>query len=266
MEPEERKRLLSNLRLLSFFSFLPPHVQRLLYYGIPMQEPKPDQHRRVQTYITALVNERWTDQQIQDFFTSDLPFQAIAIFKETHQGDHERVITDSVASACSRPEYKNASDTVLTRLLDKDWWLNGRKQLPVDCELQPSLSPDALPCLHRLGTFAHRLYDNPQPGHYLAALPMGIGKTRKFLLPFVFHCVKENPQRGLIVAVERREQVKEYAAWVNAELGKAGIKPQAFALVGHDKVSCPLAKEGKPYSPEDCPTYHQRYAAKASAY
>src|SRR5262249_10532752 len=103
--------------------------------------------------------------------------------------------------------------------------------------------------LHRLATFAQQLYTTPQSGYYLATLPIGFGKTTGFLLPFVIHCIQQNPTTGIIVALERRREVKKYAREVNDNVGA----PVAYPLFSHDPDAC---------SPT-CTKYHTAYTEQA---
>ena len=133
--------------------------------------------------------------------------------------------------------------------------------LPTQADLHPYLSTDKI-ALHRLATFAHKLYERKHTGHYVCTLPIGYGKTTGFLVPFVIECTKRDSSKGITIACERMEQVKEYTDLVNESLKRE----VAFPLLGHHPDSCPLAQQDKPYNSKECSRYHAVYAKKAKDY
>ena len=116
--------------------------------------------------------------------------------------------------------------------------------------------------LSDLAVFAHETFEGKHSGKYVSNLPIGYGKTIGFLLPFVVDAMRRNSTKGIIVACERKEQVIQYAQYVN----KAVRKDVAFPLVGHDPISCPLAKQGERYNHRKCSPHHKRYADRAAEF
>jgi len=120
----------------------------------------------------------------------------------------------SIAEARSTPSEDNDGGCAYPLFLDPACWRNGHESVPADFCTQPYLQTGKV-ALHRLATFAYDMYEGRHDGHHVSTLPIGYGKTRDFLIPFVIDCVKRDPSQGIIIAVERIEQVKKYARQVN---------------------------------------------------
>ena len=133
--------------------------------------------------------------------------------------------------------------------------------IDVEAKSHPCLTTQT-PNLRRLATLAQELYDGTRSGTYLAPLPIGAGKTQKFLIPFAAYCAKTTPARGLILAIERMDDVVNYAGQINEKVGQDA----AFGLVTHHRRACPRAAEGLSYDPEQCQLHHKKYAAQAPHY
>lgn len=240
--------------LVSFVEHLPPYARRLIVRGEPMN-PVGEEHEWVQGYVTTLLHSGWTPHHIGSLFFSDLILlRSVEVFQAEYgkgqkaRQELRRIITNALNN-------KERSHHCLPQLLDPVCWLEERPSQSVARKKQSWLSENKA-ALHRLGTFAQQLVSGEHSGHYLCTLPIGYGKTHEFLRPFAVHCGKQ--ERGIIIAVERIEQVKEHTEWVNNQ-----VQGVAFPLMGHDPVSCELARAEKPYDPIACAPHHKEYAKQA---
>lgn len=244
-----RDQAYRNFTLLGFVEKLPGYIRRMIAQG-EYFDPKAkketwgvDRSKLAFHLVLQLHNQGWPSPLISELLTSRLPLRGLALFQEKYQGREEEAVTAIISKV---QQQEQAYGNALPRLLDINWWLGERMQVAVDLTWQTDLGPQK-PALHRLWTSAQALYDHPQQGHFLASLTMGYGKTREFLLPFVIHCARQSSNKGVIVAMERRRDVKAAAQHVNEAIGRT----VAVALFSHDPDDCPA----------DCDTHHKEDAA-----
>ena len=95
--------------------------------------------------------------------------------------------------------------------------------------------------LQDLHSFAHRMFQGDITGHWVSNLPIGFGKSTKFLVPFVADAVMSRT-KGILVAVQRRDQAETMTTLINEEARKFDSHTDdiAFALLG---MEAPFAKE-----------------------
>lgn len=234
---------LRNLELLSLIKHLPAKAQRMLLCGERMGQDgktvqKQDRSQLAFDTIQQLVSQGWTDKQIHELFLGIMPIKAVHAFQKKYRNRG----ADALAGIISKVRATEQSyGNILPRLLDQEHLLGERKLITVEPKGHPCFTESVTHDLRRLATLAQELYDGTRTGCVMAPLPMGAGKTVRFLLPFVAHCATQTPDKGIIVAMERRQDIVENAKAVNA----LACTPVAFALLGHDPDTCLSGCEAK---------------------
>lgn len=235
------QQALDNLHLLRLLQAMPLYVQYMVATGEQYDSQTgatqwklgtsglTNRKTQVAQMVTTLHNYGWTEQQISTLLTSNLPLLGITEFQKRYKN---RVQQIQMIVAKIRNE-KESVGHVLPRLLDPDHWGGAREAVTVTLSNPDYLQTQNL-ALHRVATFAQEMYTGQHSGHYLVDLPMGTGKTTKVLVPFVIHCAQQNAATGLIIAMQRREDIQTYAQQVNDTVGR----PVAFALFSHDPQTC----------------------------